>query len=83
MLSKDNFSLLPFILGLISVAGMHLGANLINDYADSLSGADWQDRQFWKFFGGSKFIQEGILSPQWYLVSAILFMGIGRRLLAK
>jgi len=43
----------------------------MNDYADSKSGVDWQDRKFYKFFGGSKLIQEGILSEQFYLKSAI------------
>ncbi len=71
-INKSSFSLTRFIPGLICVILTHLGANLINDYADSRSGADWQDRKFYKFFGGSKLIQEGILSEKFYLRLAIL-----------
>ncbi|MCM8812640.1 MAG: prenyltransferase [Candidatus Omnitrophica bacterium] len=56
-----------FFLGLLAAVAVHLGANLINDYADSRSGADWQDQRFFGFFGGSKLIQHGILSEQDYL----------------
>lgn len=61
-----------FFLGLIAVAATHLSANLINDYADSKSGADWQDMNFYKFFGGSKLIQEGILPEKFYLKAALI-----------
>ena len=66
LLAKNNFNLLRFILGFVAVAATHLSANLINDYADSKSGADWQDRRFYGFFGGSKLIQEGILPERFY-----------------
>ncbi|MFA5115303.1 MAG: prenyltransferase [Candidatus Omnitrophota bacterium] len=67
-----------FILGLAAVIGTHLGANMINDYADSCSGADWQDRKFYGFFGGSKLIQEGILGERFYLAAAIFcFLAAG------
>jgi 1,4-dihydroxy-2-naphthoate polyprenyltransferase len=56
-----------FSLGLIAVVFAHLSANLINDYADSRSRVDWQDKQFFGFFGGSKLIQEGVFSEQFYL----------------
>jgi 1,4-dihydroxy-2-naphthoate octaprenyltransferase len=62
-----------FFLGLIAVAGTHLAANLINDYADSRSGADWKDLKFYGFFGGSKLIQEEILPEGFYLKSSLFF----------
>ncbi|OGX18128.1 MAG: hypothetical protein A3K83_01750 [Omnitrophica WOR_2 bacterium RBG_13_44_8b] len=62
-----RFRFWPFIFGLVSAAATHLGANLINDYADSRSGADWQDKKFYSFFGGSKLIQEKVLSEKTYL----------------
>lgn len=62
-----------FWLGLVAVVAAHLGANLINDYADSRSGADWGDKRSYNFFGGSKLIQEGVLSEKWYLIFATLF----------
>lgn len=70
-IDKHNFNIFNFLLGLISVVTTHLGANLINDYADSKSGVDWQDKRRYKFFGGSKLIQEGVLKESFYLKSAI------------
>lgn len=65
------FNFINFLLGLAAVIGTHLGANLINDYADSKSGVDWQDKNSYNFFGGSKLIQEGVLSELFYLRTAI------------
>ena len=62
-----------FVLGLIAVGATHLSANLINDYADSKSGADWKDRKYYGFFGGSKLIQEGVLKESFYLKTAVFF----------
>ena len=53
---RKQFNLPAFILGLMAAAFTHLSANLINDYADSKSGVDWQDKRFFGFFGGSKLI---------------------------
>ena len=67
LIERTNFSFTSFVLGLLSVIFTHLGANLINDYADSKSGVDWHDRKFYRFFGGSKLIQQGILPERFYL----------------
>lgn len=53
---------------------MHLSANLINDYADSKSGVDWIDRNFYGLFGGSKLIQDGILKESFYLKLSLFFL---------
>lgn len=71
LIDRSSFNFLAFWLGLVSAVATHLGANLINDYADSRSGVDWQDSKFYKFFGGSKLIQEGLLSEAWYLKAAV------------
>lgn len=73
LIKRQNFNILTFLLGLIAVIATHLSANLINDYADSKSRADWQDKNFYKFFGGSKLIQENIFSEKFYLKAAIFF----------
>jgi 1,4-dihydroxy-2-naphthoate octaprenyltransferase len=69
---KNPFHPFIFILGLTSALSTHLGANLINDYADSKSGVDWQDKRAYNFFGGSKLIQEKVFSEGFYLKLAIL-----------
>jgi 1,4-dihydroxy-2-naphthoate octaprenyltransferase len=58
------------------VACTHLSANLMNDYADSRSRADWKDLEYYGFFGGSKLIQTGELSERFYLIAAIVFAAI-------
>ncbi len=75
-LFNGSIDFLRFTLGLISVAATHLGANLINDYADSKSGADWHDKKFYGLFGGSKLIQEGMLSERFYLGASIAFFAL-------
>lgn len=52
-------------LTLIFALVAHAGVNVVNDYHDHLNGADAAntERQF-PFTGGSRFIQNGVLSPQ-------------------
>ncbi|MEW6101701.1 MAG: prenyltransferase [Candidatus Omnitrophota bacterium] len=73
---RTGFNLPAFLMGLVAVVSAHLSANLINDYADSRSGNDWQDKKFYGLFGGSKLIQEGVYPEGFYLNSAILFAAI-------
>jgi len=70
-----NYLLLVF--GLIAVIATHLSSNLINDYFDSKSRTDWQDRRFYGFFGGSKLIQEGILTESQYFIAACICAILG------
>lgn len=74
LIDRYDFNLLGFMLGFICVLATHLAANLINDYADSKSGADWQDKNFYKFFGGSKLIQEHVFSEKFYYNLAVIFV---------
>ncbi|MFH1062203.1 MAG: prenyltransferase [Candidatus Omnitrophota bacterium] len=76
LLQVKTIDYFKFILGLIAVVATHLGSNLINDYSDSKSGADWQDKRFYGFFGGSKLIQENVFSERFYLKGARLFFAI-------
>jgi len=73
LIERSSFHAKGFILGLSAVIATHLSANLINDYADSKSGADWQDQRFYGLFGGSKLIQEKVFSEEFYLRLAIFF----------
>ena len=76
LMNMDGFNMPCFLLGLSGVVSTHLSANLINDYADSKSGRDWQDKKYYGLFGGSKLIQEGILSEKFYFRLAVLFLCI-------
>lgn len=77
LIAKGHFHTFNFILGMICVTSTHLSGNLINDYADSVSGADWQDKHFYNFFGGSKLIQENALTENFYLKAAKIFSYMG------
>jgi len=72
-LISQHFYLTGFLLGLFAVAATHLGANLINDYADSKSGLDWTDQKSYGFFGGSKMIQQNIFREAFYLEASSWF----------
>ncbi|MFA5311582.1 MAG: prenyltransferase [Candidatus Omnitrophota bacterium] len=76
LIERGDFNFAGFFLGLVAVAAAHLSANLANDYFDSRSLADWQDRRFFGFFGGSKLIQEGIFTEWFYLRASLLLAAV-------
>jgi len=60
-----SFDPLLFALTLAGVIFIHLGANVANDYFDHRSGNDALNTQFVRpFTGGSRLIQDGLLSPR-------------------
>lgn len=66
-------ALLTLLLALLA----HAGVNVFNDYYDHLNGTDAVnvDRLF-PFTGGSRFIQNGVLSPRQILVYALLLFAL-------
>lgn len=58
------YNWLLFALALIGNVAANAGTNLINDYYDYKSGADNLNRQPTPFSGGSRVIQEKVLSPR-------------------
>ncbi|MHC4623691.1 MAG: 1,4-dihydroxy-2-naphthoate octaprenyltransferase [Planctomycetota bacterium] len=66
------FSPVLFILALLAIMALHAGANMANDYFDHLSGNDWANRNPTPFSGGSRYIQQGILSPKSVLLMSLL-----------
>jgi 1,4-dihydroxy-2-naphthoate octaprenyltransferase len=72
LLEKDFFRWPRFWLGVGAVIFAAAGANMLNEYADSKSRADWQDTRRYQFFGGSKLIQEGIRSEGFVLSGALV-----------
>ena len=67
-----NFEALPFALTLAGVVFIHLGTNVANDYFDHLSGNDALNTQFVRpFTGGSRLIQDRLLSPRAVLTLSI------------
>ena len=72
-----SFQPVYFVLAMIAIMLLHAGANLANDYFDHISQNDWLNRNPTPFSGGSRYIQNGILSPQVILVTAVVFLAAG------
>ncbi|OPX36304.1 MAG: 1,4-dihydroxy-2-naphthoate octaprenyltransferase [Deltaproteobacteria bacterium] len=74
--SLGAFSPLLFIITLLGVGALHLGANLLNDYYDA-RGSDPINVRVTPFSGGSRVIQEGELSAHWVLLMGLFFLAVG------
>lgn len=73
---RNEFVFIYFIATLIGVAGLHLGANLINDYYDA-GGSDPINVRLTPFSGGSRVIQNGELTRTAILKMALSFFFVG------
>jgi len=65
------------LLTLIGVVCVNAGLNMSNDYFDHLSGNDEINQELTPFSGGSRTIQEGILSAKQVLMWSLLFFLVG------
>lgn len=67
-----------FALTLAGAVFLHLGTNVANDYFDHRSGNDPANTRFVRpFTGGSRLIQEGLISPGAVLATALCFFAAG------
>lgn len=79
-LSVEGISMPLAAVAAINIALIHSGANVLNDYFDSISGNDAENRdRVYPFSGGSRFIQNHVLSERdtLRLGSGLLAAGIG------
>jgi len=65
------------ILSLIGVVALHAGTNLANDYFDHRSKNDWVNKTPTSFSGGSRVIQQGLLTPRAVLIYALACFAVG------
>lgn len=75
------------LLALASIVFIHAAANVLNDVFDDLGGSDRNnDERIFPFTGGSRFIQNGVMSVRqmavWGGVLLILGMAVGAALVA-
>ncbi len=67
------FDLTRALVTLLLALLAHAGINVFNDYFDHLNGTDARNTQrIYPFTGGSRFIQNGVLTPRQILVFAVL-----------
>jgi 1,4-dihydroxy-2-naphthoate octaprenyltransferase len=75
-----DFNFVYFVLTLIGIICIHLGANISNDYFDYKSGADVDNPYRTPFSGGSGLLSDKdkhLLKPKHVLIVAFVFYGIG------
>lgn len=73
-----NFNPLYFVLVLLGSVFFHAGANVANDYFDHKSGNDEANKEFvGPFTGGSRLIQNGLLTPREVQLEFIAFFAAG------
>jgi 1,4-dihydroxy-2-naphthoate octaprenyltransferase len=75
--TAGTFSLHLFILALLAITALHSGSNMANDYFDHISRNDWVNKNPTPFSGGSRYIQQRILSPKTILFAALLALAAG------
>jgi 1,4-dihydroxy-2-naphthoate octaprenyltransferase len=75
---------LAAVLTVLGAVVVHAGVNVLNDYYDALGGSDGINAErIFPFTGGSRFIQNGVLSPRqtgrfgWGLLAAGAVIGMG------
>ena len=71
------FSWPLFFITLVGAVFIHAAVNLSNDYFDHISGNDEANKTPTPFSGGSRVIQENLISPRQILTAAILFFVLG------
>ncbi|MFI4912016.1 MAG: prenyltransferase [Sedimentisphaeraceae bacterium JB056] len=77
--AKDGGSVhwLYAILAVIAIVFINAGSNMLNDYFDHLSGNDWLNDNVTKFGGGSRYIQDGIVTPEAMRMAGAIAISIG------
>ena len=76
-----RFSLGPAVLALFATLCVHLAANVLNDVSDDLSGADRaNDKRIFPYTGGSRFIQNGVMSAHEMTVWGVILLGVAAAL---
>lgn len=66
-----------FLLALIGAIFIHAGTNLANDYFDHLANCDESNPTPTPFSGGSRVIQDGLISSRKILFASLMFFVLG------
>ena len=75
--SGSEFSVLTAVITIIFALVVHAGVNVLNDYYDELNGTDRiNTERIFPFTGGSRFIQNGILTLRVTGAFGALLMGV-------
>jgi 1,4-dihydroxy-2-naphthoate polyprenyltransferase len=72
-----TFHFFLFFLALIGAISFHASSNVLNDYFDYKSGTDNINKFHNQFSGGSRLIQDGIITPRKTLYLGLIFLLMG------
>ena len=72
---EGHFSISPFLVTVVGIGALHLGANMLNDYYDA-GGSDPINVRLTPFSGGSRVIQNGEIAPRTILAMVIFFFAL-------
>ena len=75
--SEGELNLGYLLLTVIGIACVNAGVNTANDYFDHISGNDEGNQELTPFSGGSRVIQEGMVSARQVLTISLLFFAMG------
>ena len=64
-------------LTLVGLVAVHGGTNLANDYFDHVTGDDWVNLTPTPFSGGSRVIQDGLISPRGVFIYSLACFAVG------
>ena len=73
----SKFNWFHFSLVMLGAIFMHAATNLMNDYFDHLSGCDEANPNPTPFSGGSRVIQDGLITPRKILIAALIALSLG------
>lgn len=73
----ERFNLFNFLLTLMGIVFIHTGTNIANDYFDHKTRNDWLNKNPTPFSGGSRVIQERLISPKGVLMFSLTCFMLG------
>lgn len=75
---SGSFDALAFLLALFTIAAVHAGVNVLNDVYDDINGTDRANKErIFPFTGGSRFIQNEVISLEQMRRWGIVLLAIG------
>jgi 1,4-dihydroxy-2-naphthoate octaprenyltransferase len=73
-----RFDWLVFVIALLATVCVHFACNVLNDVGDDISGTDRiNDERIFPYTGGSRFIQNGVMTAHEMTVWGVTLLGVG------
>jgi len=73
---SNKFNWVYFFLTILGIILINVGVNFVNDYFDHTSGLDEENKSPTKFSGGSRVIQDGLISARNILIVGLISLSL-------